>query len=186
MEIRRRDFLKLLGGAAGTMAISGYGLDQIISVPEELIEKAQNGPGVETWKNTICGQCPGGCGIQVRLIDNIPVYIKGNPIYPVNQGGMCPLGHSGLEVLFNPDRIKAPKKLIGIPGSGKWESTSWDDALKKITENLIKLRNENKSHQVAFLGYNEDGLMKEHISRFMRAYGSPNYYQFSSLKSENQ
>lgn len=184
MEISRRDFLKLLGGISGTVALGGFGLNQMIAVPEELIEQAKNGPGIETWKSTICGQCPGGCGIQVRLIDGIPVYIKGNPVYPVNQGGMCPSGHSALELLFNPDRVKAPLKQAGLPGSGTREAISWDEALKMIAGKLEDLRNEGKSHQVAFLGYNERGLMKEHISRFMQAYGSPNYYQFYSAQND--
>jgi anaerobic selenocysteine-containing dehydrogenase len=184
LEIRRRDFLKLLGGVAGTVAISSYGLDQIISVPEKLIEKVKNGPGIETWKSTICDQCPGGCGIKIRMIDNIPVFIKGNPVYPVNQGGICPLGRSGLEVLFNPDRIKEPMKRIGIRGSGKWEAISWDEALDSIVGKLLELRSSGKSHQVSFLGYNERGLMKEHISRFMQVYGSPNYFQSNSVEAD--
>ena len=184
MEIKRRDFLKLFGGASGAIAVSSIGLDQIIAVPDKLIERAKNGPGIESWKNSICGQCPGGCGIRVRLIDDIPVYIKGNPVYPVNQGGMCPSGHSSLELLFNPDRIKGPMKRIGLPGSGKWEPIGWDEVLSTITEKLIQLRKDNSSHQVAFLGYNEIGLMKEHITRFMRAYGSPNYFQYGSNQND--
>ncbi|MBU2506591.1 MAG: molybdopterin-dependent oxidoreductase [Bacteroidetes bacterium] len=186
MEIKRRDFLKLLGGISGAVAFSAYGCNQIIDIPERLIEMAKKGAGIESWKNTICGQCPGGCGISVRLIDGIPVYIKGNPIYPVNQGGMCPSGHSALEVLYNPDRIKEPMKRIGLPGSGKWESISWDEALQIISDYMIKQRENNKSHQVVFIdGSEQNSLMKEHISHFMKAYGSPNYYQYPSVKNSS-
>jgi anaerobic selenocysteine-containing dehydrogenase len=186
LEIKRRDFLKLLGSASGAVAFGAYGCNQVIDVPERLIELAKKGPGIETWKNTICGQCPAGCGIRVRLIDGIPVYIKGNPIYPVNQGGMCPSGHSALEVLYNPDRIKEPMKRIGIPGSGRWEPLSWNDAFQLIADYLIKQRKNNKSHQVAFLdGSEQHGLMREHISQFMKAYGSPNYYQYPSVNNDS-
>ncbi len=185
MKIKRRDFLKLLGGASGGVALAAYGCDQYIEVPDKLIQSAKNGPGIETWKNTICGQCPAGCGISVRLIDEIPVYIKGNPLYPVNQGGMCPLGHSALELLFNPDRIKEPLKRIGIRGSGKWEAIGWDDALNMIAEKMSDLRNHSKSHQAAFLdGSEQHSLMAEHIASFMKAYGSPNYYQYPSVKND--
>jgi anaerobic selenocysteine-containing dehydrogenase len=186
VEIKRRDFLKLLGGISGAVALGAYGCNQVIDIPEKLIEMAKKGAGIETWKNTICGQCPGGCGISVRLIDGIPVYIKGNPIYPLNQGGMCPSGHSALEVLYNPDRIKDPMKRIGLPGSGKWESISWDEALQMISDYMIKQRENNKSHQVVFLdGSEQHSLMKEHISQFMRAYGSPNCYQYPSVKNSS-
>ena len=185
MEIRRREFLKLLGSASGAIALGSFGCNQIIDVPDKIIEMAKNGPGIETWKSTICSLCKGGCGIQVRLIDGIPVYIKGNPIYPVNQGGMCPLGHSSLELLFNPDRVKSPLKRIGLPGNNKWEPLSWEDAFHMISEYLLKLRKQFKSHQVVFLdGSNQHGLMNDHINRFMRSYGSPNYFQFPSLKND--
>lgn len=186
MEIKRRDFLKLLGISSGAVALGTYGCNQVIDVPERLIELAKKGIGVETWKNTICGQCAAGCGVKVRLVDDIPVYIKGNPIYPVNQGGMCPSGHSALEMLFNPDRIKQPLKRVGIKGRGRWEPISWDDTLQMIANKMMELRNNNKSHQVAFLdGSEQYSLITKHISQFMRAYGSPNYYQYPSLKNNS-
>jgi len=185
VEIKRREFLKLLGGASGAIALGSFGCNQFIDVPDKIIEIAKNGAGIESWKNTICTLCPGGCGIKVRLIDGIPVYIKGNPIYPVNQGGMCPLGHSALELLFNPDRVKSPLKRIGLPAGGKWESLTWDEALNIISKKLIDLRGEGKPHQVAFLdGSNQHGLMKDHIDRFMQSFGSPNYFQFPSIKND--
>lgn len=185
MKIKRRDFLKLLGGVSGGVALAAFGCDDTIDVPERLIELAKNGPSIETWKNTICGQCPSGCGIKVRLIDKIPVYIKGNPLYPVNQGGMCPSGHSSLELLFNPERIKEPLKRIGIPGSGKWEPISWDETLKTVANKMLELRGNNKPHHVAFLdGSQQQSLVSEHISNFMKVYGSPNYYQYPSVKND--
>jgi anaerobic selenocysteine-containing dehydrogenase len=184
VEIKRRDFLKLLGGASGVVALGAYGCGNVIDVPDRLIELALKGPGIETWKNTICGQCPAGCGIKVRLIDDIPVYIKGNQNYPVNHGGMCPSGHSALEVLFNPDRVKEPKKRTGIKKSGKWENISWEDALKMVSNIMKELRNSGKVHQVAFLnGSKQDGLMEKHFTQFMKAYGSPNYHNFPSIKN---
>jgi len=120
VEITRREFVKLIGGVTGAIAIGGYGLNQLLEVPDEVIANLKNGLRIESWKNTICGLCPGGCGIAVRLINEIPVFVKGNPYYPINQGGMCPLGRGAIEHLFNPDRIKGPLRRIGIPGIGKW------------------------------------------------------------------
>jgi len=185
VEIQRRDFLKLLGGASGAIALGLYGCRNSIDVPERLIELAKRGPGIESWKNTICGQCPAGCGVSVRMIDGIPVYIKGNPNYPVNRGGMCPSGHSALEMLFNPDRIKNPQKRIGVEGSRKWEKISWDNSLKIVSDKMKELRNSGLAHQVAFLNGNaQNGLMDKHFAQFMNAYGSPNYYSFPSIKNQ--
>lgn len=184
MEINRRDFIRLFGGVSGGVALGALGCNEIFDVPEALIDIARNGPGIETWKNSICSLCPGGCGIRVRLIDSVPVYVRGNPIYPVNQGGMCSLGLNSLHALYNPDRLKGPIKRVEHSGSGKWQSISWDEGLGAISETLVKLRNEGKAHQVAFLGSDERGLMRDHIAQFMKAYGSPNYYQFSSTQND--
>src|SRR3972149_8136309 len=113
MEIRRREFLNLFGGLSGAALLGGCRLNEVFDGPATLVAKARNGPGIETWKNTICRLCPAGCGIRVRLIDGIPVYVKGNPNYPVNQGGMCPLGLSALHSLYNPDRLKGPMRRTG-------------------------------------------------------------------------
>ena len=47
MEIKRRDFLKLLSGASGAVALGTYGCSDIIDVPEKLIELAQKGRSEE-------------------------------------------------------------------------------------------------------------------------------------------
>src|SRR3990172_7784363 len=182
MEIKRRDFLKLFGGASGALLVGG--LDDVIALPDEWLEKGKNGPRIESWQNTICGLCPSGCGLRVRLVDAIPVSVKGNPVYPVNKGGLCPLGLNALHSLYHPDRIKGPLKRTGLVGSGKWESTSWDEALTTIGNRLAELRSRGRSHEAAFLGHTEGRLMKRHIRAFMEAYGSPNYFQFSSSQND--
>lgn len=185
MEIKRRDFLKLFGGLSGSLLVAGCGLDDVLDLPESLIERARSGPGLETWQNTICGLCPAGCGTRVRLIDAIPVSIKGNPVSPVNRGGLCPLGLNALHSLYHPDRLKGPVQRKGNPEHASWEPISWDEALRTVAEKLTELRAAGKSHQVAFLGHEESGLLRNHVSRFMQAYGSPNYFQFSSSQNSS-
>ncbi|MBI2618608.1 MAG: molybdopterin-dependent oxidoreductase [Ignavibacteriales bacterium] len=183
MEIKRREFLKLFGGLSGSLFLGGCDLGEVLELPESLIEKARTGPGVETWQNTICGLCPGGCGTRVRLIDDIPVSIKGNPVYPVNRGGLCPLGLNVLHSLYHPDRLKGPVQRKGTPERPTWEPITWDNALQGVAERLAELRNTGKAHQVVFLGHEEKGLLNQHIARFMQAYGSPNYYRSSSAQN---
>ncbi|MBM2842013.1 MAG: hypothetical protein HW412_2541 [Bacteroidetes bacterium] len=185
MEITRREFIRLFGGISGAVVLGGCAADDVYELPAKLVEQARRGAGIETWKNTVCGLCSAGCGMRVRLVDNLPVYVRGNPTYPLNRGGMCPLGLNALHHLYHPDRLKGPMRQIGKPGSGKWESISWDDALKSITDALSKLRVEGNTHQFGFLGYDERGLMHEHITRFTRAFGSPNYFQFSPSQNDD-
>jgi anaerobic selenocysteine-containing dehydrogenase len=175
MEINRREFLQMLGIATGGLALSSCGIDPRWSVPDELVKLAQRGPGIETWRNTICGQCTGGCGVKVRLIDGIPVKIEGNPMSPLNRGGMCPQGMAGLDVLYSPDRLKTPMIRHGNKGkTAQWKPISWDEAIDKVVSRLSKLRAEGQPHKLAILKQDTSMLMNDIFTMFMRAYGSPN------------
>jgi anaerobic selenocysteine-containing dehydrogenase len=132
VKISRRVFLQLLGA---TGALAG-GASRIWAIPDEWRKKLLSGPRLETWKMSACGQCPAGCGIRVRLIDDIPVRILGNPIAPVNNGFTCPMGEAGLELLYHPDRIATPMQRKGKKGGREWEPVSWDDALERISQAL--------------------------------------------------
>jgi len=78
MKINRRDFLKMGGGTGVAIALGG-GFWKWSQSPS--VEKP-NAPGVEKWIPTVCGQCMGGCGILVRVIDGWAVNIAGNPFHP--------------------------------------------------------------------------------------------------------
>jgi anaerobic selenocysteine-containing dehydrogenase len=124
-NIKRRTFLKALSGTSMGLAFSSCSqienlnkkIVNIISSKEE--EIVPN--GVEKWVLSVCGQCNGGCGIKVRLIDERAVKIEGNPLHPVNQGALCPKGQAGLQLLYDPDRLKSPLKRKGERGENKWE-----------------------------------------------------------------
>ncbi|MFQ5602438.1 MAG: molybdopterin-dependent oxidoreductase [bacterium] len=179
MKISRRDFLKYLGMTSAGVSLVGLGCDVMWSVPDEVYEKIGGAPRIETWKTSICSLCPGGCGIKVRLIDGIPVRIVGNPLNPVNRGGVCPMAEAGVEALFNPDRIKEPLKRVGERGEEKWEAISWDEALQTVVTRLQALREKNAAHKLAFFSGNSHNLLSSLIERFMQAFGSPNLFVFN-------
>ncbi len=174
MRIDRREFLRILGITAGG-AVAFKGIEHLWAVPEELFEKAKYGPGIETWKNSICRLCSVGCGIRVRLVDGVPVRILGNPIYPVNRGGMCPLGETGLDVLFHPDRLRGPIHKVRNGDKTEWESITWDEAISLVAERLKSLRESNRPHRLAVLSGEDRGLTADFFRWFLTAYGSPNF-----------
>ncbi|MEE8480715.1 MAG: molybdopterin-dependent oxidoreductase [Desulfobacterales bacterium] len=179
--ISRRKFLKVTGLTMGGLTAGPILFSELMAVPSDLLSKVSNGPGLETWINTVCRQCPGGCGISVRRIDNIPVYIKGNPIFPVNRGGVCPMAHSSLEVLFNPDRIMNPLKQVGTKGQDNWESESWDAALNTLIQRLKELVKNGQAHRIAFLNGDDSYLMRSLGEHFMSGIRSPNYFEDDTL-----
>lgn len=172
MGLNRRDFLKLSTAAVGALALPGCVLEGLIESP-----KAQSPwpPGPEQWIASVCQQCPGGCGISVRVIDGKPIKIEGLASHPINQGRLCAVGQSGLQALYDPDRIKGPMRRLGGRGSSQWESLSWDDAIRMVAGKLTEIRERGEPHTVAILAGQVRGLMDRLLARFLDAYGSPNY-----------
>ncbi len=178
MEISRREFLRLLGATGAGVSLAGLGCDSTWSVPDEMYERVVGAPGIETWKTSLCTLCPAGCGIKVRLIDGIPVAIGGNPLHPVNRGGVCPMANVGVEALFNPDRVTEPLRRVGARGEGKWEPVSWDEAIETVGSRLQGLRERNETNRLAFFTNHDNTLRSDLVARFMTAFGSPNLCVF--------
>jgi anaerobic selenocysteine-containing dehydrogenase len=144
-------------------------------VPDEVFERVIVGPHIETWKNSICTQCPGGCGIRVRLIDDIPVRVMGNPFYPINRGAVCPIAEAGIEMLFQPNRIRQPLKRADKRGENRWEKISWEEALETVTNRLLSLRTQGSPEKLVLITQENNEIKTDLLSRFMLAFGSPNF-----------
>lgn len=172
MKISRRDFLHILGV---TGAVAG-GVGTVWAIPDMWRDKLRSGPRVETWKMSTCGQCPGGCGIRVRLIDDIPVRILGNPIAPVNRGFTCPMGESALELLYHPDRISQPMRRKGKKGESTWDPISWEEATKQVSGTLQGLLKEKQAGRFGFLMGDRNTLLTRFAGMFASALGSSNFF----------
>lgn len=172
MKITRRNFLQMLG----ITGVAAGGISRVWAIPEQWVEKLQNGPRIETWRISTCGQCPAGCGIRVRLIDEIPVRILGNRIAPVNRGTTCPMGEAGLELLYHPDRIRQPMRRKGKKGESSWEPISWDDALGRISQGLQDLVKEKQADRFGFFLGDRNTLLTHFAGNFVARLGSTNFF----------
>ncbi len=176
-NIRRRDFLKILTGASSFGLAYSYGLFPNIVEGKTLAKQMADAslrPPEEKWVSSLCQQCSGGCGILVRVYGDRAVKIDGNPLHPINRGKVCARGQSGLQYLYDPDRIKGPMLRVGERGSGNWKQISWDEALVSAGEKLKELRKQGKPNSVVMLTGSQDKLAQDVSERFMAAYGSPN------------
>ena len=172
MKITRRNFLQMLG----ITGVAAGGISQVWAIPDKWVEKLQYGPRIETWKMSTCGQCPAGCGIRVRLIDEIPVRIFGNPIAPVNNGFICPMGEAGLELLYHPDRIRQPMRRKGKKGESSWEPISWDEALGRISQGLQGLLQKKQADRFGFFFGDRNTLLTQFAGDFVTRMGSTNFF----------
>jgi anaerobic selenocysteine-containing dehydrogenase len=185
MKLSRRCFLSFVaGGAAGT-ALS--------PLPWKLIDDSsvwsQNWPwtpvppdGEGTYTLSTCMLCPGGCGISVRKIDDRAIKIEGAKDHPLNDGGVCMLGLSGLQMLYGPTRIQSPLKRVGDRGQGRWETVSWEHAIGEVAQKLGDIRAEGKPQSVACIASKDTGTVSQLLHRFMSAYGSPNFFRMPSVE----
>ncbi|MBN1849540.1 MAG: molybdopterin-dependent oxidoreductase [Deltaproteobacteria bacterium] len=180
LALNRRNFVKLiLGGAVGT------GLSPIPwKLADDTAIWTQNWPwvpvppeGEYVHEKTICKLCPGGCGIEVRKVDHRAVKIEGRTDFPVNPGGMCPLGMGGLQLLYNEQiRFTSPMKRVGARGAGKFVSISWEEAMAILVDRIKGLRQAGQPAALASIDGNPGrSTMSVLIERFMNAVGSPNY-----------
>lgn len=171
MSLKRRDFIKIISGSALALPL----LDCSNKGYFSSIRKGQWVPGVEEWVSSVCRACPGACGILVRVMDGKAVKIEGNPAHPVNKGKLCPLGQAGIQMLYNPDRIKGPMKKVGGRTSTQWADISWDEALEILVSKLKKLKTAGEGHKFVLLTEESRGMSHELFDRFMNAIGSPNH-----------
>ncbi len=183
-NIRRRDFLKILTGASSFGLAYSYGLFPNIVEGETLSKQMADAyslrPPEEKWISSVCGQCSGGCGILVRVYGDRAVKIDGNPLHPINRGKLCAKGQSGLQYLYDPDRIKGPMLRMGERGEGKWKQISWDEALVSASEKLKELRKKGRPNSLIMLAGAQEKFAQSVSERFMEAYGSPNMIRCQS------
>lgn len=185
MKIDRRAFLSLgLGAAAGTA---------ITPLPWKLIDDSsiwtQNWPwtpvppvGKVTNVNSVCTLCPGGCGITVRKSGDRAIKIEGRDDHPINKGGICLLGLSGLQLLYGPTRIQTPLKRVGDRGENKFKPISWTEALTIFHNSLKQMRDDKKSHELACILGNHSDSTSALFQRFCQSYGTPNVFQMPSAQ----
>jgi len=177
IEISRRRFLQA-SGVAGAAAATGLGLEQVSGNSTAQARGAAAQSKTVVTKN-VCGQCPARCGIDVYTTDGRVHAIYGSLESPISNGKLCPKGHLGAYLLYDPDRFKGPMKRTN-PRKGRNEDPgfapiSWDEALNAVAARLQALRDKGESHRFAIMegrgwGASDAGLH----GTFGKLYGSPN------------
>jgi menaquinone reductase, molybdopterin-binding-like subunit len=161
-------------GAGAAAACGGHPAPQ----PPELPQGWD--PGEERWVATTCGQCPAGCGIDVRVVEGRAVKIEGSAAHPINGGGLGPKGQAGLQLLYHPDRIRAPLMRLGPRGGGQWTTVTWDTAVARVAAELQQLRASGRPEGLVVVDGEPRGVMPRLWDRFLHAYGSPNHVTHGS------
>ncbi len=177
-RITRRRFFQL-GGLAGTaVALSGCTinlqkyetLEPFVVPPEEAL------PGEFIWYASTCSQCPAGCGIVVRTSNGRADFIAGNPKHPLNWGKLCARGQAGLQVLYNPDRLRNAVRQEQR-GSGIFAPVYWDQILPQVADRVKAAR----PGAVAYYGRLHTDSLTTIVSKFLGALSSPPPVTYDAL-----
>lgn len=177
LTTNRRKFLQATAvtGAAGVVGTVVGETAQPVSTTA-LAQVAK--PETKIVKN-VCHQCPARCGIDVSVTDGKVHAIYGTLDHPISNGKLCPKGHLGAYILYDPDRFAGPMKRTN-PKKGRNEDPkfvriTWDEALNTIAGRLNTLRDKGEQHRFALLtgrgwGNSDAGL----TDNFGKLYGTPN------------
>jgi len=181
MSLGRRAFLQFVGGAIGGTLLT--------PIPWKLADDSAIWTQNWSWRPSpergeitettgTCLLCPGGCGIQARLVNGRrAIYVKGNPDHAVSRGGLCPVGAAGLQYLYAPYRVTQPLKQTGKRGDPQgFQPIAWNEALKIVADKLTAVRKKGQPHTVACITGQDRSSVTDLWKQFFAAYGSPNLY----------
>ena len=120
---------------------------------------------------TTCPYCGVGCQLQLWIINNQIVKVKGADTVP-NFGATCVKGRFGLDFVQRPDRLTSPLVRKG----GKLVECSWDEALDTVANKLGAVKKKHGPAALAGLSSakctNEENFV---FQKFVRtAFGSNN------------
>ncbi len=181
-NVTRRRFLQATG-AAGALGAAGLGLDLgggLSTLTKAHAQPAGAAGGETVITKSFCHQCPARCGIDVYTTNGRVHAIYGTLDNPLTQGKLCPKGHYGVYLLYDPDRFKSPMKRTnpkkGRDEDPKFVPISWDEALGIVAGRLNALREKNESHRFAIItgrgwGASDVGILGD----FGKLYGTPNF-----------
>lgn len=157
LKISRRNFLgksALLGGTLFASAVASKGVS---AQAQNFISKNKRPDSAYELNNaeniiySACLNCNTGCGIKCKIQDGVLSKIDGNPFNPwtmvphipmksdINEvskidGGLCPKGQAGVQIAYDPYRIRKVLKRAGKRGENKWISIPFEQAISELVE----------------------------------------------------
>jgi anaerobic selenocysteine-containing dehydrogenase len=127
-----------------------------------------------------CPLCEASCGILVDTDGEQIRSIRGDEDDPFSRGYVCPKASALADLHDDPDRVRAPLIREGT----RWREASWEDALDRAADGLVRVRKAHGRDALAMYYGNPVahnlGLMT-HALPFARALRTKNIYSASSV-----
>jgi thiosulfate reductase/polysulfide reductase chain A len=166
MAVSRREFMKLSGaGAIALLVGDQFGALEVLAQDKALDTKIVH---------TVCQVCSGGCAMKAHIRDGRLVELMGNPDDQISRGTLCVKGISGIQWLYDPDRLKFPMKRTnpekGIGVDPQFVRISWDEAYATIAKKFNEYKEKFGPESLAFIMRPQN-----FAQRLAKAIGTPNY-----------
>lgn len=174
----RRNFLKTTGGCLLYAGLFGGPLLRNFAVAAANPNAATRQALAGRWVASTCQGCTSWCPVQVRVIGNQVVGVRGNPHSKANHGKICPRPHLAIQQMYDPDRVKVPMKRTN-PKKGRGENPgfvpiSWDEALGIVADKMMELRATGETHKFLYMRGRYSYLRDILYSAMPKIFGSPN------------
>ena len=106
-------------------------------------------------KASVCPlDCPDTCSLAVTVSGDHVLAVRGSKVNPITHGAICAkVANNYPEFVHGPNRLRYPLKRIGAKGAGKFERSSWDQALDIIRDRVASVIEHYGSQAVLPLNY---------------------------------
>ena len=135
--VARRDFLKLMGAslAMGAAACVRRPVQKIVPYSTRPPEIS---PGIANYYSSAIFDGGQSYGVLVKTREGRPVYVKGNPEFPMNKGALSARANAHVLSVYDPDRLKFPRaRITGDDFHQRvWNDLDWDKMDELLTPNL--------------------------------------------------
>ncbi len=170
-KISRRTFFKTGAAVAAASVLAGCEqYTRYVTIEPYVVPPEEQLTGIPTYYASTCRMCPAGCGIIVRVMNGRALKIEGNPEHPLNRGKLCARGQAGLQLLYNPDRVRGPlaqaKRGSGALGANP---LPWDQAIDELARQLQAAGNK----LAIWVGPATSGHLLDLFGRIAKAAGAP-------------
>jgi cysteine desulfurase NifS len=132
----------------------------------------------------ICGICPAGCWVDIKLADGRIAEVTADKTHPL--GMICRRGRHAPEIIYSKHRLRYPMRRIGAKGTLEFEPISWDEAYEVIVDKLNHIKARSGAQAVAiYTGrgafelslcdiFQPKGVAVSSASSVLFPFGSPN------------
>jgi anaerobic selenocysteine-containing dehydrogenase len=102
--------------------------------------------------------CPDTCAMLTQVEDGRATRVSGDPNHPPTRGFLCTKVTRYLERVYSPDRLLYPMRRVGAKGEGRFERTSWDEAIDTIALRFREIADSDDGPE-SILPYSYGGTM---------------------------